>query len=140
MANKTQPTGADVQAFLDTVDDPVRRADADRLVEIMRDATGEHETMWGASIVGFGSYHYRYASGHEGDAPAIGFSPRRSAHSVYLVGQHGERAEMFERLGRHKLGKGCLYVKRVADVDETALRSLVDSSVRAAAQIDAASR
>jgi len=96
---------------------------------MMREITGEPPTMWGTSIIGFGTYHYRYASGHEGDAPMASFSPRRQHLAIYLVGEFGDRYQpLLARLGPHKTGKGCLYLKRLDDVDHDALRELVDRS------------
>lgn len=140
MANKTRPTDVDVTAFLDGLDDPVKRADADRLVELMGEATGEPPRMWGPSIVGFGACHYRYASGREGDTALVGFSPRKAAHSIYLLTYGETREDLLARLGPHRMGKGCLYVKRLADVDESVLRDLIDGSVAAGRRIDAESR
>lgn len=126
---KTLPTGAPVAAFLDGIEDARKRADAWRLVELMETATGEPPALWGGSIVGFGSYHYRYASGHEGDAPLIGFSPRARAFSLYLNCDAELERDRFDRLGKHKMGKGCLYVTRLSDVDEGVLRELIDITV-----------
>lgn len=133
---KTVPTGAPVTAFLDGVADERKRADAWRLVELMQAATGEPPALWGSSIVGFGSYHYRYESGHEGDAPLVGFSPRARAFSLYLSCDIERERERLDRLGKHKTGKGCLYVTRLADVDEDVLRELIDASVAEARRRD----
>jgi hypothetical protein len=120
-----------VEEFLATVADERRRADGVRLCGIMRDITGQAPAMWGPSIVGFGRYHYRYASGHEGDAPLAGFSPRRQHLVVYLVGGFEQRyGPALTRLGPHKTGKGCRYLKSLTGVDEAALRELIDRSVR----------
>ena len=126
---KTLPTGEPVAELLDGIADERKRADAWRLVEIMEAATGEPAALWGGNIVGFGSYHYRYASGHEGDAPLVGFSPRARAFSIYLSCDAETQAERLDRLGKHKMGKGCLYVTRLSDVDEVVLRELIDASV-----------
>lgn len=125
---KTLPTGEPVAELLDGIADERKRADAWRLVEIMEAATGEPAALWGGKIVGFGSYHYRYASGHEGDAPLVGFSPRARAFSIYLSCDAETQAERLDRLGKHKMGKGCLYVTRLSDVDEAVLRELIDAS------------
>jgi len=104
---------------------------------MMREITGEPPTMWGTSIIGFGTYHYRYASGHEGDAPLASFSPRRRHLAIYLVGKFGDRYQsVLARLGPHKTGEGCLYLKRLDDVDHDALRELIDRSVRVRKGID----
>jgi len=127
--NKTQPEPVPVGEFLDAVADPVKRADSDRLIELMSNATGAPATMWGPSIVGFGSYHYRYASGHEGDAALVGFSPRKGAISLYTGTDQDTRADLLERLGKHKSGAGCVYVKKLSDVDEKVLVELIEKSV-----------
>jgi hypothetical protein len=130
-APKTGPTDVPVDEFLATVPDARRRAEAGRACAIMQDITGEVPVMWGPSVVGFGRYHYRYASGHEGDAPLVGFSPRRQHLVVYLVGGFEERyGSALARLGPHKTGKGCLYLNSLAVVDEAALRELIDRSAR----------
>ena len=138
--NKTQPHSGDVSAFLDRLTDPVKRADSDRLISKMEKASGEKATMWGPSIIGFGSYHYRYASGREGDAPPIGFSPRSSAISVYITGGNEERGEVLARLGKHKVGKGCIYVKRLSDINESVLNELIGDGLTLAREIDERSR
>ena len=129
--NKTKPTKLSATAFIDAVTDPIRRADAKTLVKLMRGATGEPAKMWGPSIVGFGSYHYKYDSGREGDMPLIGFSPRKAATVLYnLTGFAGAEA-MKAKLGKHSTGKGCLYIKKLADVDQKVLEDLVVKSVAA---------
>lgn len=133
---KTLPTGAPVDAFLVGIADERKRADSFRLVELMRAATGEPPVLWGGSIVGFGSYHYRYASGHEGDAPLVGFSPRARAFSLYLSCDIEQHQGQLDRLGKHRHGKGCLYVTRLSDVDEVVLRELIDASVAEARSRD----
>jgi hypothetical protein len=125
------PTDAPVEAFLESVANERRRDDARRLCAIMQEISGEPPRMWGSSIVGFGNYHYRYASGHEGDAPLAGFSPRKEHLVVYLIsGYEARYASTLARLGPHKTGKGCLYLKRLADVNEDALRELINRSMR----------
>lgn len=119
-----RPTGVDPAAFLAAVPHPVRRPDGEALLALMLEATGEPAAM-GATIVGFGSYHYSHASGHHGDAAAVGFSPRK-AHLVLHGVTHGSRAkEILPRLGKHRRGAGCLYVTTLADVDRGVLRLLV---------------
>ena len=136
----TRPTDAPVAGFLAGVPDERRREEAGRLCAIMQEITGEPPAMWGSSIVGFGAYHYRYASGHEGGAPLAGFSPRRQHLVIYLASEFGDRYQpVLARLGPHQAGKGCLYVKRLGDVDEAALRELIDRSVRVHKGIDRAS-
>lgn len=130
-----------MEAFLATVENEARRNDAHRLIELMTEVTGEPPVMWGPSIIGFGSYHYRYATGREGDAPLAGFSPRKQNLVVYLVGGYEDRyAKLLEQLGPHKAGKACLYLKRLADVDLEALRTLVERSVRVGRGVDRESR
>jgi hypothetical protein len=143
MAVKKAPvlrrTGAPVAEFLAAIPDERRREDARRLCTIMQEITGEPPAMWGTSIVGFGSYHYWYASGHEGDSALASFSPRAQHLAIYLVGEFTERHQSaLARLGPHKTGKGCLYVKRLDDVDTDALRELIDRSVRVRKGIDRA--
>ncbi|HWT23447.1 MAG TPA: DUF1801 domain-containing protein [Solirubrobacteraceae bacterium] len=130
MALKTTPTDADVDAFLDAVEDPRKREDSRALCRLMAEETGERATLWGSSIVGFGSYHYRYASGREGDWPAVAFSPRKQNLTLYLMDGFSGYGELLERLGRHSTGKSCLYLKRLADVDEGVLREMVRRSYR----------
>ena len=123
--NKTQATGASVEEFLAAVEHPVRRGDGFRLLALMSGITGEPAQMWGPTIVGFGRYHYKYASGREGDAAAVGFSPRKSSLSLYGLTYGPEAADLLGRLGKHKLGAGCLYVNKLDDVDEAVLTELV---------------
>ena len=132
-------TDASVEAFLGRVPGEQRREDAMRLCAMMRDITGEPPTMWGAGIVGFGVYRYRYASGREGDSALASFAPRRQHLVIYLVGEFESRHQSaLARLGPHKSGKGCLYIKRLDDVDRDALRELIDRSVRVRRGIDRA--
>jgi Domain of unknown function (DU1801) len=135
-----RPTDASVEGHLAGVPDERRREDAGRLCAMMQEITGEPPAMWGTSIIGFGTYHYVYASGHEGDSPLAGFSPRRWHLVIYLVGEFEDRYRpVLARLGPHKTGKGCLYIKRLDDVDDVALRELIDRSVRVHRGIDRAS-
>lgn len=126
---KTTKTDADVEAFLNGVEDEEKRADCFRLVDIMREATDREPAMWGPSIVGFGSYHFVYASGREGDWPLVGFSPRKRNLTLYIMDGFEQYDQLLGKLGKHSTGKSCLYIKRLADVDEDALRNLVDASV-----------
>ena len=127
---KTVPTDASVDAFIDAVEDPQRRADCRTVATMMAEVTGAPARMWGPSIVGFGSYHYRYESGREGDFMETGFSPRKRALTIYVMAGFSDCEALLAKLGRHTTGKSCLYVKRLADVDVAVLRELVDSSVR----------
>ncbi len=126
---KTRPTDASVEAFIDAVDHPRRREDARTLLDLMQRVTGEQPVMWGPSIVGYGSYHYRYASGQEADWPITGFSPRKQNLSIYIMTGFEEADELLTRLGKHKTGKSCLYVNKLADVDLDVLEKLVRASV-----------
>ena len=126
--NKTTATSADPIAFIDKVKNDVKRKDSHELVAMMREITGEPPKMWGPSIVGFGSYHYRYASGHEGEICIAGFSPRSSALVVYL-GPALQNKQLVAKLGKHKRGVGCLYIKKLDDVDRGVLRKLIEHSI-----------
>ncbi|XVV16915.1 DUF1801 domain-containing protein [Actinoplanes sp. CA-131856] len=127
---KTTPNDASVAAFLASVADPKRRADAESVCALMTEATGEQPQMWGTSIIGFGRYHYRYASGQEGDWPAVGLSPRKQALTVYISAGFAEYDDLLARLGPHTTGKSCLYLKRLTGIDEQALRDLVTAAFR----------
>ncbi|MCW6007879.1 DUF1801 domain-containing protein [Micromonospora sp. CPCC 205371] len=136
----TAPTGQPVEEFLATVPNESRRIDARRLIALMREITGEEPVMWGPSIVGFGRYHYRYDSGHEGDSALASFAPRKQHLVIYLVGGFEDRhAPALARLGPHKTGKGCLYLKSLDGVDLAVLRELIDRSVRVRRGVDRAS-
>ena len=128
--NKTRATTASVTAFIDALPEG-KRADSKTLIKLMRDATGEKPKMWGPSIIGFGAYHYKYESGREGDAPLIGFSPRKSASVLYgLIGHDASKA-LLKKLGQHTTGKGCLYIKKMADVDQQVLQEMIVKSLAA---------
>lgn len=120
---RTKPTAVSVADFIAAVEDAGRRADAEAACAMLAEATGEPPVMWGPSIVGFGAYHYRYASGHEGDAPLVGFSPRKANLVFYLYCDEG-RGDLLARLGKHKAGKGCVYVNRLSDVDPAVLKQM----------------
>jgi hypothetical protein len=122
--NKTQVTAASVDAFLDAVSDPQRREDAKAVRGLMERLSGQPATMWGPSIVGFGVYHYKYESGREGTWARIGFSPRAKELVLYGLGVQ-RHADLIARLGKHKTGKGCLYVRKLADLDEAVLSELI---------------
>src|SRR5271165_1499626 len=123
--NQTKPTKLSVAAFIDALTDETRRADAKALVKLMQTATGERPKMWGPSIVGFGSYHYKYESGREGDTPLAGFSPRKAATVLYGMMGSGDSAALLGKLGKHTTGGSCLYIKKLADVDRKVLEELV---------------
>ena len=114
---KTKPTTISVDDFVAAVEHPGRREDARTLIELLTEISGEPPVMWGPSIIGFGRYHYRYESGHEGDAPLVGFSPRKANTVLYMTAYHDERADFLSRLGKHKSGQSCVYVNRLSDVD-----------------------
>lgn len=127
---KTQPHNASVEEFLTRVENEPRKKDAFEVLELMKRVTGEEPVMWGASIIGFGSYHYKYASGREGDWLAAGFSPRKQALTLYITSGFDEHDDLLTRLGRHRTGKSCLYVKRLTDIDMDVLAELVRLSVK----------
>lgn len=127
--NKTVATDAGVETYLDAIEDPKRRADCDALAKLMRAVTKKRPVMWGSSIVGFDSYHYRYDSGREGDWCVTGFSSRKGDISVYLVAAGPKQEALLAKLGRHRIGKSCLYLRSLADVDAKVLRELVEDSV-----------
>lgn len=122
--NKTQATKASVAAFLAAIEDEAKRRDAKAIDKMMRDVTGEKPAMWGPSIVGYGRYHYTYASGREGDFMRIGFSPRKTNLVLYLMLGAQSYAPLLNKLGKHKTGKGCLYINKLADIDQTVLREI----------------
>ncbi len=127
--NKTQRNDGDVLAYLDSVANKRRREDSLLMLEMMQAVTGEPAEMWGTSIVGFGSYHYRYASGREGDFMLTGFAPRKQALTLYIMGGHERHAELFAKLGKYRTGSSCLYINKLADVDLDVLRELIAESV-----------
>ena len=126
----TSRNQASVAEFLAAVADPQRRADAQAACALIADVTGADPVMWGSSIVGFGSYRYKYASGREGEWPAVGLSPRKGALTIYVSEGFDAYRALLDRLGPHSLGKSCLYVKRLSDIDEQVLRSLIDGGFR----------
>jgi hypothetical protein len=125
---KTKPTEQSVESFLNEIPDEKVRADCFAIARLMRKATGSAPKMWGPAIVGFGQYHYKYDSGHEGDSCLTGFSPRKQNITLYVMG-FTRYPDLLEKLGRHKAGKGCLYIKKLEDVDAKVLESLVRQSV-----------
>jgi len=132
---KTKPTQVTVDAYIDEVEPPAKASDARVLDELFRKVTGEAPCMWGPSIIGYGSYHYRYESGREGDMCRAGFSPRKARHSLYLLGCGDEEGNaafepLLARLGKHARGKGCLYVNKLADIDLAVLEEMIALSWR----------
>lgn len=128
--NKTKPTNVDVLEFLNAVENDTRRADAFRMLEIMKEITGDEPVMWGPSIIGFGSYHYKYESGREGDMCLTGFSPRKTSLTIYIMPGFDGYTELMSKLGKHKTGKSCLYINKLSDVDEEVLKTLISEEVK----------
>ncbi|MDV6377429.1 DUF1801 domain-containing protein [Sporosarcina sp. GW1-11] len=126
---KTKQTDNSVIEFIENVDNPKKREDAFRLLDIFTETTGYEAKMWGPSIIGFGSYHYVYKTGHEGDAPLVGFSPRKAKISLYFTTGDSEREQLLERFGKHTSGKSCVYITKVADIDVDVLKELIQQTV-----------
>lgn len=127
--NKTQANSLPVMDFIRSVPNETRKNDSIRLLDIFTSCSGFPPVMWGPSIIGFGSYHYQYESGHEGDAPIVGFSPRKDALSLYLSTGFEGRGPLLEKLGKHKTSKACLYIKKLADIDVSVLEEMIRLSV-----------
>lgn len=127
--NKTNRNDGDVRSYLESVENKRRRDDALALLEMMGEITGEPATMWGTSIVGYGSYHYRYESGREGDWFLTGFAPRKASMTLYIMPGFERYDDLLARLGKHKIGRSCLYINKLADVDMSVLKELVAESV-----------
>tara|TARA_B100000965_G_C19450822_1_gene695170 strand:+ start:365 stop:790 length:426 start_codon:yes stop_codon:yes gene_type:complete len=130
MANKTQKTDASVEDFLNAVEDEQKRKDAFEVLRLMAEVSGKEAKMWGPSIVGFGTYHYKYASGREGNFMRIGFSPRKTALTLYIMAGFSRYDTLMKQLGKYKTGKACLYIKRLEDVDQTVLLELMKASLQ----------
>ncbi|RAU99500.1 DUF1801 domain-containing protein [Paenibacillus sp. YN15] len=126
---KTKETDHSVIEFIEAVDNPKKREDAYALLEIFTETTGCQAKLWGSSIIGFGSYHYKYASGHEGDAPLVGFSPRKGKISLYFAVGDAQREALLQELGKHTSGKACVYINKVADIRVDVLKELIVQSV-----------
>lgn len=129
MTNKTLETDTDVAAFVANVPDERQRADAAILIDMMTRLSGHPPKLWGPTIIGFGSYHYRYDSGREGDSLRIGFSPRKGQTVVYMMDGYQDQGALLARLGKHKLGKSCLYIKRLSDIDQQVLEAMIVQSL-----------
>lgn len=127
---KTKVSDASVKTFIDSVESDRQRADSTELIDLMRSVTGAEPKMWGTSIVGFGSYHYRYESGREGDWMLCGFSPRKGKTSIYIMSGLEKCDNLLKQLGKHSTGKSCLYIRKLDDVDRDVLRELIETSVR----------
>ncbi len=136
---KTHETTVKVSDFLDLIADEKKRADAYQLLEIMQSQTGMEPRMWGPSIIGFGIYYYKYPSGHSGDAPLVAFSPRKEAIVLYTGLDPDKREDVLQRLGKHKSGKGCIYIKKLSDVNPDVVREMIDQSVRNTRAMDVSS-
>jgi len=126
---KTRPTDADVEAFLNKVENKTRKEDSFTVMEMMKEVTKMNPVMWGSSVVGFGSYHYKYKTGREGDMPLIGFSPRKQNLTLYIMDGFENRDEILEKLGKYKLGKSCLYINKLQDVDLSVLKEMMQKSL-----------
>lgn len=131
--NKTVPTQADVDAFIAAVSDEKQREDARQLCALMSRLSGHQPRLWGPTIIGFGSYHYRYESGREGEMCRIGFSPRKGQTVIYLITGYDQLQEHLAQLGKHKLGKSCLYIKRLSDINVETLEAMMTASLAAMA-------
>lgn len=128
--NKTQPTDQSVESFINALEDQQKIADSYSLIELMKDVTGCEPKMWGPSIIGFDQYHYKYESGREGNFLKVGFSPRKRELSIYLMCSFDKNEELMKKLGKHRTGKSCLYVKKLEDIDMDVLKELVEESVK----------
>ena len=128
--NKTTPNDQNVEQFLNDIEDERKRKDSFTLLELIRQVTGMEPKMWGSSIVGFGSYHYKYESGREGDTILAGFSPRKQNLTIYNMGGFEQHGDLFKKLGKHTMGKGCLYIKRLDEIDLPTLKSLIEESFK----------
>ena len=126
---KTKLNDGDVNAFLNSIADEKRKKDSFKTLQLMTELSGEKAKMWGGSIIGFGTYHYVYASGREGDSPIIAFSPRKQALTLYIMNGFKRYEELVRKLGKYKTGKVCLYIKKLEDVDEVVLKELISSSI-----------
>lgn len=134
--NKTIPTGESVEQFLNSIEDRWKRLDSFTLVELLKEVTGLPPKMWGSSIVGFGSYHYKYESGREGDSMLLGFSPRKQNLTLYNIGDPEQYGETAGKLGKYTMGKGCLYIKTLGDVDTQVLKDLMRAAFERKSQAE----
>ncbi|KRF04782.1 hypothetical protein ASG89_20990 [Paenibacillus sp. Soil766] len=126
---KTKETDSSVLEFIENVESAKKREDAYQLLDIFTKVTGYEPKMWGPSIIGFGTYHYKYASGHEGDAPLVGFSPRKAKISLYFATGDTDREELLNQLGKHEAAKACVYINKVGDINVDILKALISQSV-----------
>lgn len=132
---KTKPTEVSVDKFIEEIQQPQKKEDSYALVALFAEVTREEAKMWGPSIIGFGKYHYRYASGHEGDAPLAAFSPRKTALTFYFMLPDEKREELLAKLGKHKTGKGCVYVNKLSDIDTAVLKEMIREDIAHAKQL-----
>lgn len=126
---KTKETDHSVMEFIEKVEHPRKREDAYQLLEIFSETSGYEAKMWGPSIIGFGKYHYKYDSGREGDAPLVGFSPRKSKISLYITMEEEKREKLLQDLGKHTTGKTCVYINKLSDIDVDVLKKLIKESI-----------
>lgn len=126
--NKTRPNNASVTSFLEAIDDDIKKQDCFTLLELMKKITGQPPVMWGPSIIGFGSYHYKYDSGREGDMLLTGFSPRKQNLTLYIMAGFDRYENLMQKLGKHKTGKSCLYIKHLSDMNISVLTELIKAS------------
>ena len=128
--NKTAETTVNVEDFIHSfVDNDQKKADSFQLIKLMQEWSGFEPKMWGPTIIGFGSYHYKYASGHEGDAPLLGFSPRKAEFSLYVYSPREDNKQLLDNFGKYKMGKACLYIKKLADIDISVLEAMCRDSI-----------
>lgn len=127
---KTKPTSQSVEDFINKIDNEQVRDDCSALIKLMKKVTGSKPVLWGPSIIGFGKYHYKYESGHEGDSCLIGFSPRKQNISIYIMSGFAQCTDLLKKLGKHKAAKACLYIKKLEDVDMSVLQQLIEYSVK----------
>lgn len=127
---KTKKNDSSVDDFLNKIVDDQKRKDSFEMVEMMREITDAEPKMWGGSIIGFGDYHYKYASGREGDWFQVGFSPRKQNLTLYLMGYHEGKEVLFKGLGKYKTGKACIYIKKLDDIDRNVLENLIRESIK----------
>lgn len=126
---KTAETSISVNDFINTIKDETKRKDSFTLIDLIKKQTGLEPKMWGPSIVGFGSYHYKYETGHEGDSPLVGFSPRAAAISLYLSAQLQNREQLLNKFGKHTTGKGCIYIKKLSDINIEILQKMIGNHI-----------
>jgi len=127
---KTTETPASVSDFIKKIPDEQRQKDTQSIIKIMKELSGFEPKMWGPAIVGFGSYHYKYESGHEGDAPLVGFSPRKAEFAIYLTSEFDKKEELLKQFGKHKTAKACIYFKRLEDINTDVFKKMITNSIK----------